>query len=53
MIVALCTEHKLLAEKTSMLPFKAAELYAFAFADVCQKAWGAASKLILLQFVSE
>ena len=53
MIVALCTEHKLLAEKTSMQPFKAAELYAVAFADVCQRAWDAASKPILLRFVSE
>lgn len=53
MIVALCTEHKLLAEKTSMPPFKAAEMYPVAFADVCERTRQAASKPILLQFVSE
>ncbi len=53
MIVALCTEHKLLAEATSMQPFKAAELYGVAFADVCERAWNAACKPILLQYVSE
>ncbi len=53
MIVALCTEHKLLAEKTSMPPFKAADMYPVAFADVFERTRNAASKPILLQFVSE
>lgn len=53
MIVAICTEHKLLAEKTSMPPLKASQLYPVAFADVCERTRQAASKPILLQFVSE
>ncbi len=53
MIVALITEHKLLAEKTSMPPLKASQLYPVAFADVCERTRQAASKPILLQFVSE
>lgn len=58
MIVALVTdrgdtEHKLLAEKTSMPPLKVSQLYPVAFADVCERTRQAASKPILLQFVSE
>ena len=48
MIVALCTEHKLLAETTSMLPAQAAVMFQVAFGDVCRLAREAASKPILL-----
>jgi hypothetical protein len=53
MLVALCTGHKLLQGTTTLLPAKAAELYPIAFADVCERARQAASKPILLQYVSE
>ena len=53
MIVVLCSEHKLLQGTTALSPAKAAELYPIAFADVCERARQAASKPILLQYVSE
>ena len=55
MVVALCSEHKLLQGTTALSPAtgKAAELYPIAFADVCERARQAASKPILLQYVSE
>jgi hypothetical protein len=53
MLIALCTEHKLLAATTTLSPAQAAELYPIAFADVCEKARNAASKPILLQYISE
>jgi hypothetical protein len=36
-----------------MTPLKASQLYPVAFADVCERTRQAASKPILLQFVSE
>ncbi len=53
MVVALCSEHKLLQGTNALSPAKAAELYPIAFADVCERARQAASKPILLQYVSE
>ncbi len=53
MVVALRSEHKLLQGTTTLSPAKAAELYPIAFADVCERAKQAASKPILLQYVSE
>ncbi len=53
MVVALCSEHKLLQGTTALSPAKAAELYPIAFADVCERARQAASKPTLLQYVSE
>ena len=37
----------------SLSPAQAADLYPIAFADVCEKARNAASKPILLQYISE
>ena len=53
MVVALCSEHKLLQGSSTLSPARAAELYPIAFADVCERARQAASNPILLQYVSE
>ncbi len=51
MVVALCTEHKLLQGATTLSPAKAAELFPIAFEGVCEKARAAASKPILLESI--